>query len=73
MDKYVITISRQFGSYVPHIGMRITKEYGDQLVDGILGLMHYMGMWTGETKTPRKPIVSENAEDVCFLNAASGG
>ena len=55
------------------VGMRITREYGDQLVDGILGLMHYMGMWTGETKTPRKPIVSENAEDVCFLNAASGG
>ena len=55
------------------VGMRLTREYGDQLVDGILGLMHYMGMWTGETKTPRKPIVSENAEDVCFLNAASGG
>ena len=53
--------------------MRITKEYGDQLVDGIFNLMHFMGMWTGETKTPRKSIVSENTEDVCFINATSGG
>ena len=55
------------------VGMRITKTYGDQLVDGIFNLMHSMGIWTGETKTPRKPIVSENAEDVCFINAAAGG
>lgn len=55
------------------VGMRITKEYGDQLVDGILNLMHFMGMWEGETKAPRGSIISENAEDVCFINAASGG
>ena len=55
------------------IGMRITKEYGDQLVDGIFSLMHSLGMWIGKTKTPRKSIVSENVEDVCFLNAAAGG
>lgn len=55
------------------VGMRITKEYGDQLVDGIFSLMHSLGMWIGKTKTPRKSIVSENVEDVCFLNAAAGG
>jgi predicted deacylase len=55
------------------VGMRITKEYGDQLVDGIFNLMHSMGMWTGRTKQTRKPVISENTEDVCFINAASGG
>lgn len=55
------------------VGMRITKEYGDQLVDGIFSLMNSLGMWIGKTKTPRKSIVSENVEDVCFLNAAAGG
>lgn len=55
------------------VGMRITKTYGDQLVDGIFNLMHSMGMWSGETKSPRAPIVSEHAEDVCFINAGAGG
>ncbi len=55
------------------VGMRITKEYGDQLVDGIFNLMYSMGMWTGEAVASKKPIVSDNADDVCFLNAASGG
>ena len=30
------------------VGMRITKEYGDQLVDGIFSLMHSLGMWIGK-------------------------
>lgn len=55
------------------VGMRITKEYGDQLVDGILNLMREMGIWMGETKTPRKPIISKNPDDVQFLNASTGG
>lgn len=55
------------------VGMRITKEYGDQLVDGILNLMKEMGIWMGETKTPRKPIISKNPADVQFLNASTGG
>ena len=55
------------------VGMRITKEYGDQLVDGIFNLMHYMGIWTGKVSKSRKPVISEDAEDVSFINAASGG
>ena len=55
------------------VGMRITKEYGDQLVDGIFNLMNSLGMWTGEVNKVRKPIISENAEDVSFINASSGG
>ncbi|MDD6812327.1 MAG: M14 family metallopeptidase [Lachnospiraceae bacterium] len=55
------------------VGMRITKKYAEQLVDGIFNLMREMGIWQGETKEPRKPIISENPEDVCFLNASTAG
>lgn len=55
------------------VGMRITKTYGDQLVDGILNLMKEMGIWNGKTTEVRKPIISKNPDDVCFLNASTGG
>lgn len=55
------------------VGMRITKEYGNQLVDGILNLMKEMGIWEGETKAPRKPIISKDPADVTFFNASTGG
>ena len=29
------------------IGMRITREYGDRLTDGILNVLAHMGMWNG--------------------------
>ena len=37
------------------VGMRITKKYGNQLVDGIFALMKELGIWTGETIPPRSP------------------
>ncbi|MGN0370012.1 MAG: M14 family metallopeptidase [Butyrivibrio sp.] len=55
------------------VGMRITKAYGDQLVDGIFNLMKTLGIWKGEVKKPRKPIISRNPEDVSYLNAKVGG
>lgn len=55
------------------VGMRITQNYGYQLVDGILCLMKEMGLWTGEVITPRHPIVSQNPDDVGFINAAESG
>ena len=55
------------------VGMRITRSYGDGLVDGILNLMKKMGIWTGETAMPRKPIISKNPEDVSYLNAKVSG
>lgn len=55
------------------VGMRITKEYCNQLVDGIFYLMGEMGIWRGKTKQPRKPAISENPDDVCFLNAPTSG
>ncbi|MDO4167074.1 MAG: M14 family metallopeptidase [Eubacteriales bacterium] len=55
------------------VGMRTTKAYCEQLVDGIMNLMHEMGIWQGETKKPRKPIVSVDPEDVIYLNAGHSG
>lgn len=55
------------------VGMRITKEYGEQLTDGIFHLMKKLGIWTGKVKAPRKPILSKNPEDVSYLNASVGG
>lgn len=54
------------------VGMRVTKEIGDQLTDGIFVLMKELGMWQGEVITPRKPIESEDGS-VHFLNAAASG
>lgn len=54
------------------VGMRITKNYGDQLVDGIFALMKELGIWSGETDTPKTPIISEDGE-VSFINAGSSG
>ena len=55
------------------VGMRITKAYCDQLVDGIFHLMAEMGIWQGETITPRRPIISQDPEDVSYLNASVSG
>lgn len=55
------------------VGMRITKAYGDQLVDGIFRLMKTLGIWTGKVNAVRKPIVSKDPEDVSYLNASVGG
>lgn len=55
------------------VGMRITKAYGDQLVDGIFQVMKELGIWTGEVSPVRKPIVSNDFEDVYYLNAKVSG
>lgn len=55
------------------VGMRITKAYGNQLVDGIFNLMRKMGIWAGDTGATREPIISKNPDDVSFLNAGTGG
>jgi predicted deacylase len=55
------------------IGMRITREYGDRLVDGIFNMLAALGMWTGETvASVSEPVVSSNGE-VFFMNAGSSG
>lgn len=55
------------------VGMRITKEYGEQLVEGIFHLMEHLGIWCGSTGEVREPIISKNPQDVGYLNASVGG
>lgn len=55
------------------VGMRITKSICEQMTDGILNLMREMGMWLGETTESRQPIISEDPDDVSYLNASTAG
>ncbi len=54
------------------VGMRITESYGQQLADGIINLMHEMGIWNGECPEIRQPVISKD-EKVSFLNANESG
>jgi len=55
------------------VGMRLTREYGNQMVDGIFHMMKELGIWSGEAPEVRKPMISKNPEDVCYLNATASG
>lgn len=55
------------------VGMRTTKEYSYQIVDGIFHLMSELGIWTGEAPAVRKPMISDKEGQVCFLNAKTSG
>ncbi len=54
------------------VGMRITKEYCFQLLDGILNLMKNLGMWSGEVPPVREPIISVG-KTVGFVNSDAAG
>lgn len=54
------------------VGMRITKEYCNQLFDGVINLMKNIGIWKGEVNPVRQPIISVNHE-VGFVNSAAAG
>lgn len=54
------------------VGMRITKDYGYQLFDGVMNLMKQTGMWNGEVQAVRNPIVSLNRA-VGFVNSDAAG
>lgn len=54
------------------VGMRITKEYCFQLFDGVLNLMKNIGMWLGDVKPVREPIISLNGA-VGFVNSDAAG
>lgn len=56
------------------VGMRLTPEYAAQLTDGIFHLMQELDIWKGEeTYDIRKPIISDNPEEVDYLNAPGTG
>lgn len=54
------------------VGMRITREYGERLTQGILRLSSHLGAWGGGFTTAPAPIVSNDGE-VSHLNASEGG
>ena len=54
------------------VGMRITKEYGYQLTNGIFSVMKHLGIWSGPVDEVRRPIVSTDGK-VSFLNAEASG
>ncbi len=54
------------------VGMRITEEYGNQLIDGILSTMNKMGMWDGEEAPTKPPLISTDGH-VGFINANESG
>lgn len=54
------------------VGMRITEEYGHQLIAGILNLMKRLGMWDGPAGQVRTPTISSDGK-VSFINADASG
>ncbi|MDO4317450.1 MAG: M14 family metallopeptidase [Lachnospiraceae bacterium] len=55
------------------VGMRITKEYGEQLTEGIFSLMKSLDIWRGPAETVKKPLIGHRPDEVCFLNAPVSG
>ena len=55
------------------VGMRITKAYCEQLVNGIFHVMKKMGMWSGPAEQVRTPMLAEKEDAVSFLNAPIAG
>lgn len=53
-------------------GIRITKEYGDQLLDGIFSVMESLGIWSGPVSEVSNPIVSSDGE-VTIVHCGKSG
>lgn len=53
-------------------GMRITREYGDQLLDGIFALMAKLGIWTAPVRGVSNPMVSSDGEVTVIRCSKSG-
>jgi len=54
------------------VGMRITESYCTQLLDGIMNLLHELGMYGGQGRQVRTPIVSKD-RTVGYLNSDAAG
>lgn len=56
------------------VGMRITREYGFGLLDGILNLLYNQGMLKNYSPKPvKEPMISLNNGKVYYLNANKAG
>lgn len=54
------------------VGNRISKNYCKQLFEGVLNLLKEVGIWEGDTKEVKAPIVSKEGE-VTFISALESG
>ena len=54
------------------LGNRINREYGEQVVEGILHLMHKLFLWEGSDYPVKEPRIIRN-EDICFIRASESG
>ncbi|MCD8158659.1 MAG: M14 family metallopeptidase [Clostridiales bacterium] len=56
------------------VGMRITKEYGEQLADGVFNAMKKLKIWDGEVFKGAKHTATVSTDGyVSFLNANASG
>ena len=55
------------------VGMRLTPEYAKQLTDGIFRLMQRLHIWEKEEIQVKEPIISENPDEICYMNAPVSG
>lgn len=54
------------------LGKKINRAFGNQIVDGILNLMHEMGFWKQEIADIKTPVISKDGQ-VEFLRASTTG
>lgn len=54
------------------VGMRITKEYGDLLVQGILALMKEIGIWQGNVALTKEPKIIHD-RDIQLISSTYSG
>lgn len=54
------------------VGMRITKEYGDLLVEGILAIMKHLGIWKGSPNLTKSPKVIHD-RDIKLISSVYSG
>lgn len=54
------------------VGTRITKEFGEQIVEGIFHLLSKLGIWKGKVTSVKAPIISTDGE-VQLIHAESAG
>lgn len=54
------------------MGTRISRQFGNQVVDGIFNLMKEMGVWLGESGNIQYPVISTDGE-VEFIRSRVNG
>ena len=54
------------------VGMKITKEYGNRIVDGIFNLMKSEEIWNGPVKNAKEPKIATSSDVTCINSKTSG-